>query len=123
MAVRGDLCDCSIIHEDTVAEAKEALPNEGYLNALTDFFKVFGDTSRVKILLALEVHEMCVCDLAVLLNVTKSAVSHQLRALKENGLVKFRREGKIVYYSLLNPHISIILKQGLDYLSELEERN
>lgn len=120
MAIRGDICDCSIIHDEVVAEVKKALPSEERMSALADFFKVFGDPSRVKILLALEAHEMCVCDLAVLLNVTKSAISHQLRAFRENGLVTFRREGKVVYYSLADSHVNTILEQGLDHIVETE---
>lgn len=121
MVMRGDVCDCSIIHDDVVARVREAMPIEEHTYALADFFKVFADTSRTKILLSLDQHEMCVCDLAVILNVTKSAVSHQLRTLRENNLVKFRREGKVVYYSLADAHVRSILEQGLDHISETEE--
>lgn len=120
MPIRGDVCDCTIIHDEVVAAAMEELPVDEDIYTLADFFKVFGDTSRVKLLLALDKHEMCVCDLAVLLNVTKSAVSHQLRALRQSNLVTFRREGKIVYYSLADSHVQSILLQGLEHIAEPE---
>lgn len=117
MPTRGDVCNCTIIHDEVVAAAAEELPADEDVYTLADFFKVFGDASRVKLLLALDRHEMCVCDLAALLNVTKSAVSHQLRTLRQNNLVTFRREGKIVYYSLADSHVQSILLQGLEHIA------
>lgn len=111
-------CDCDVIHEDIVNEIREKMqPKEEYLN-LASLFKMFGDGTRIQILHALEQSEMCVCDLAVLLGVTKSAISHQLKALRLANLVKFRREAQIVYYSLADDHVKEILDKGLEHLLE-----
>ena len=111
-------CDCDVIHENIVNEIREKMqPKEEYLE-LASLFKMFGDGTRVQILHALEHGEMCVCDLAVLLGVTKSAVSHQLKALRLANLVKFRREAQIVYYSLADEHVKEILDKGLEHLHE-----
>lgn len=111
-------CDCDVIHEDIVNEIREKMqPKEEYLN-LASLFKMFGDGTRVQILHALEQGEMCVCDLAVLLGVTKSAISHQLKSLRLANLVKFRREAQIVYYSLADEHVKEILDKGLEHLHE-----
>lgn len=112
------LCDCDVIHGDVVSLVRERLTEEGTLYDLADFFKVLGDSTRVKIMSALDVHEMCVCDLAVLLNMTKSAISHQLRSLKQANLVRFRREGKVVYYALSDDHVRDILEKGLEHIRE-----
>lgn len=111
-------CDCDVIHEDIVNKVKEKMPQEETLYDLAELFKVFGDTTRIKILWALDECEMCVCDIAVLLNMTQSAISHQLRVLKQANLVKYRREGKIVFYSLEDEHIKLIFDQGLVHISE-----
>lgn len=111
-------CDCTIIHEDTVNMVRGKMPLEENLYDLAELFKVFGDTTRIKILWALAESEMCVCDIAALLNMTQSAISHQLRVLKQARLVKFRREGKIVYYSLDDEHIKRIFDQGLTHINE-----
>lgn len=111
-------CDCDVIHENVVNEVREKMqPKEEYLE-LASLFKMFGDGTRIQILHALEQSEMCVCDLAVLLGVTKSAVSHQLKALRLANLVKFRREAQIVYYSLADDHVKEILDKGLEHLHE-----
>lgn len=111
-------CDCTIIHEDIVSAVRESMPPEENLYDLADLFKVFGDTTRIKILYALVASEMCVCDIAVLLNMTQSAISHQLRILKQANLVKFRKEGKVVYYSLDDEHVKQIFDQGLIHILE-----
>ncbi|GHV09443.1 transcriptional regulator [Clostridia bacterium] len=111
-------CDCVIIHEDVVDAARAAMPEQRTLIQLAELFKVFGEPTRVKILSALQISEMCVCDIAALLGMTKSAISHQLRALRQAKLVKFRKEGKIVYYSPDDEHIGMIFKQGLAHVSE-----
>ena len=111
-------CNCDIIHEDVVTRVKETMPQEEILYDLAEFFKVFGDSTRIKILWTLEEAEMCVCDIACLLNMTQSAISHQLRVLKQANLVKFRKEGKVVYYSLNDDHVKSILEQGLTHISE-----
>ena len=94
------------------------LPDENELADLAELFKVFGDSTRIKILYLLFESEMCVCDIAALLNMTISAISHQLRVLKQSQLVRFRREGKTVYYSLADDHVRSILAQGMDHVCE-----
>ena len=111
-------CNGNIIHEDIVVRVKDQLPAEETLYDLAELFKVFGDTTRIKIICALFESEMCVCDLSCLLNMTQSAISHQLRVLKSARLVKFRREGKGVYYSLDDEHIKHIYDAGLNHISE-----
>lgn len=113
-----DRCDCNVIHEDIVHEVKEKMPSEENLYDLAELFKVFGDTTRIKILWALAESEMCVCDIAVLLNMTQSAISHQLRVLKQARLVKNRKDGKVVYYSLDDAHVKQIFDQGLIHINE-----
>lgn len=113
-----DRCDCSVIHEDVVNNVKKKMPPEENLYDLAELFKVFGDTTRIKILWALDEAEMCVCDLAALLNMTQSAISHQLRILRQARLVKYRKEGKIVYYSLDDEHVKHIFDQGLIHINE-----
>lgn len=106
------------VHEKVVEKVQNKMPAEEKLQGLADFFKVFGDTTRIKILYVLLQSEMCVYDIATLLNMTQSAISHQLRILKQMQLVKFRREGKIVLYSLSDSHIENILNQGMEHISE-----
>ncbi|MCX7745973.1 MAG: metalloregulator ArsR/SmtB family transcription factor [Clostridia bacterium] len=113
-----DKCDCNIIHEDIISKVQSNMPREENLYDLAELFKVFGDTTRIKILYALFASEMCVCDIAVLLNMTQSAISHQLRVLKQARLVKYRKEGKIVYYSLDDEHVKQIFDQGLVHITE-----
>lgn len=113
-----DSCDCNVIHEKVVAAVRKNMPRETLLLDLADLFKVFGDSTRVKILCALLRAEMCVCDIAVLLGMSKSAISHQLRTLRQTRLVKYRREGKVVYYSLEDEHVGTIFDQGLVHVSE-----
>lgn len=111
-------CNCTIIHEEVVNNVKGKLPDDETLYDLGELFKVFGDTTRVKILCALIEAEMCVCDIAALLGMTQSAVSHQLRVLKQSRLVKPRKEGKVVYYSLEDEHVTNIFAQGLVHIKE-----
>lgn len=113
-----DRCDCNIIHEDVVNDVREHMPDDDILIDLADFFKVFGDSTRMKILCALFRAEMCVCDIAALLGMTKSSISHQLRVLKQSKLVKYRKDGKVVYYSLADDHVKTIFDQGLNHLCE-----
>lgn len=112
------LCDCDVIHSEVVDKVKERMPNDEVLYDLSDFFKIFGDSTRLKIIWALDENEMCVCDIAVLLNMTKSAISHQLKTLRQENLVKFRREGKVVYYSLKDDHVSDIFEKGMEHIKE-----
>lgn len=113
-----EICDSVVIHKEVVENTKIKMPDDTSLNELADFFKIFGDSTRVRILWALNESEMCVCDIAALLNMSQSSISHQLRVLKQNKFVKNRRDGKVVYYSLLDEHISYILKQGFTHISE-----
>jgi ArsR family transcriptional regulator len=113
-------CDCTVIHEDVISSVREKMPEEELLLELANTFKVFGDPTRVRILSALLHSEMCVCDIAALLGMTKSAISHQLRSLRQTKLVKYRRDGKVVYYSLDDEHVELIFEQGLAHVSEGE---
>ncbi len=111
-------CDCNIIHEEAVEKARKLMPEESKLYELADLFKVFGDSTRVKILYAISDFEMCVCDIALLLGMTQSAISHQLRVLKQARLVKYRKNGKSTFYSLDDEHVELIFKQGLMHINE-----
>lgn len=111
-------CEYIHVHKDIVDAVNNAMPDEELLYDLADFFKVFGDSTRIKILYVLMQSEMCVCDIAQLLNASQSAVSHQLRVLKQMQLVKFRREGKTIFYSLSDGHITTILSQGFEHIKE-----
>lgn len=106
------------LDEATRKEIEETMPPKEELQDLADFFKVFGDPTRLKILYVLKCSEMCVLDIAKLLSMTQSAISHQLRVLKQMDLVKNRREGKTIFYSLADSHIVTILSQGLDHIEE-----
>lgn len=112
------ICDCEVIHGDIVNEVKKRMPHDEDIYDLSDFFKVLGDSTRMKIIWALDESEMCVCDIAVLLNMTKSAISHQLRSLRNADLVKFRKEGKTVYYSLKDEHVRDIYEKGMEHIKE-----
>ncbi|QUH20047.1 ArsR/SmtB family transcription factor [Alkaliphilus sp. B6464] len=115
--VNTESCNCNVIHEDVVNRVKQSMPQEEKLYDLAELFKVFGDTTRIKILHALFEAEMCVCDIAVLLGMNQSAISHQLRVLKQAGLVKFRKDGKVVYYSLDDEHVKNIFEQGFIHIN------
>ena len=110
------VCEYTVIHQEVIDKIK--LPEEEVLYDLGDFFKILGDSTRIKILSALFQSEMCVCDIAALLGMTQSAISHQLRVLKQGRLVKHRKDGKVVYYSLDDDHIKHIVDQGLTHISE-----
>ena len=113
-----ECCDIFQVHEELVKKAEENILDEDRLKELADFFKVFADTTRLRILSVLFQSEMCVCDLAEVLGMTQSAISHQLRILKQMKLVKNRREGKTVFYSLADGHIQTIMNQGLEHIME-----
>ena len=110
------MCDCEMIHEAVVDDTRKRMQTEQEYLDLAALFKMFGDGTRVKILHALELNEMCVCDIAALLGMTKSAVSHQLKALRLGRLVKSRRDGQVVYYSLADDHVKYILDIGFDHI-------
>lgn len=111
-------CGYYHIHEDIVEKVNKNMPDEEVLYDLAELFKIFGDSTRIKILYALLESEMCVCDIATLLNMTQSAISHQLRALKQSKLIRYRREGKTVFYSLADSHVVTIISQGLEHVEE-----
>ena len=111
-------CDYMHLHEKVIEQVQEEMPEEEILYDLAELFKVFGDSTRIKILYVLFQSEMCVCDIAQLLNMSQSAISHQLRVLKQAQLVKYRREGKTVFYSLADAHVNTILNQGLEHIEE-----
>ena len=114
----GFCCDAQELHEDRLALVKEALPEETELYDLAELFKVFGDSTRVRILFVLFRCEVCVCDLAEVLSMTQSAISHQLRLLKQAKLVKSRREGKSIFYSLADEHVRTIISMGQEHIEE-----
>lgn len=116
--VEAECCDTVMTHEDIIKEVEKKLPAEETIRELADFYKVFGDATRVRILCVLLQAEVCVCDLAELLGMTQSAISHQLRVLKQMKLVKNRREGKTVFYSLADGHIQTIISQGMEHIAE-----
>ena len=111
-------CEMLHHHDEVVKMVTDEMPQEEDLYDLADFFKVFADTTRIKILYVLLKKEMCVCDIAQTLEMTQSAISHQLRILKQMDLVKNRRDGKTIYYSLADNHIVSILNQGMEHINE-----
>ncbi len=113
MVCKIEMCDCNVIHKEIVEAVKEQIPEDRRISVISEFYKIFSDSTKLKILWALDISEMCVCDLAVLVNVTKSAISHQLKILKEANLVKFRKEGKNVYYSLSDNCVKEIIEKGV----------
>ena len=111
-------CGYMHLHEDVVRRVEAEMPEEGALFDLAELFKVFGDSTRIRILYLLFESEMCVCDIAQLLGMTQSAISHQLQVLKKSKLVKYRRQGKTVFYSLADAHVRAIIGQGMEHVSE-----
>lgn len=112
------MCDCEVIHEDVVERVRKMMPNGRDFQDLANLYKMFSDNTRVRILWALSREDMCVCDLAVLLGMTKSAVSHQLKSLRLTNLVKFDKQGKVVYYSLADDHVKDIFEKGFEHIHE-----
>ena len=117
-----DLCEISTIHDDVLSRVREKMPPEEPVYEVSELFKVFGDSTRSRIICALSIEEMCVCDLAALLNMTHSAISHQLRLLKVSRIVKCRKEGRVVYYSLDDLHITKIFSMAFEHVMEKFER-
>ena len=111
-------CEYIHIHEDIVEQVNQNMPDEEILYDLAELFKIFGDSTRIKILYVLFESEMCVCDIAQLLNMNQSAISHQLKILKQSRLVKSRRDGKAVFYSLADSHVRTIINQGMEHIEE-----
>ena len=111
---------CELMHDDDeiVERVQKEMPGEDTMYDLTELFRIFGDSTRIRILYVLFEAEMCVCDIAALLGMTQSAISHQLKALKNARLVKSRRDGKTVFYSLADDHVKTIIDQGLEHILE-----
>lgn len=110
------ICECDVVHEDAVATAKKQMPSDGLVDGLSGFFKILGDPTRIRIVCALDQTELCVCDLSATLGMTKSAISHQLNTLRGANLVKYRRDGKNVYYSLDDQHVSDIVERAMEHV-------
>ena len=113
-----ECCEFMHAHDEIVERVQKEMPGEDTLYDLTELFRIFGDSTRIRILYVLFEEEMCVCDIAALLGMTQSAISHQLRVLKQMRLVSFRRDGKTVFYKLADAHIQTILAQGMEHISE-----
>lgn len=111
-------CDCDVIHQDVVDKVKSEMLDDDSLINMADFYKALSDSTRIKIINALYISEMCVCDISVLLNMTKSAISHQLKNLKELNLIKSRKQGKEVYYSLADRHVGIVFEITKEHVQE-----
>lgn len=109
---------CNVIHEDVVERVSNKMIEPDIVGDLAEFFKVFGDSTRLKILYALSLSEMCVCDIAAVLGTSQSAISHQLKMLRQMRLVKYRREGRVIYYSHDDEHITQIFRKGLEHINE-----
>lgn len=116
MAKNEFICDCNIIHHEVVDNTIKNMPKEDVLNKLAEFFKILGDTTRMKILFALDQNEMCVCDIANVLGMSKSSVSHQLGTLRRSGIVKCRKSGKEVFYMLDDNHVKEVIEVGTEHI-------
>ena len=116
-------CDCDAIHQDAVVRALKNRPERGELDQLSNLFKILGDRTRIAILQTLDQNEMCVCDLANVLDMTKSSISHQLATLREAHIIKSRRAGKEVYYTMDDDHVTKLYELGLAHIKHLEETN
>ena len=118
LEAEAECCESFQVHSDMVEAVRCHMPEDELLDSISDTFKVFGDKTRIKILYVLHTCELCVCDIAQLLDMNQSAISHQLRVLKQMRLVSFRRDGKTVFYKLADAHIQAILAQGMEHISE-----
>ncbi|MDU7165260.1 metalloregulator ArsR/SmtB family transcription factor [Finegoldia magna] len=116
--INDEKCEVTLIHEDNVKKAINELPDDELIADLSDMFKIFGDQTRVKILMALESGELCVCDIAAVMDMSQSAISHQLRVLKQSNIVKTRRQGKVVYYSISDDHVKEIFDIAIVHVQE-----
>ena len=116
MARNEFICDCSVIHQDAVDETIKNMPDADIFNKLAEFFKILGDTTRAKILFALDQNEMCVCDIANVLGMSKSSISHQLGTLRRSGIVKCRKSGKEVFYMLDDNHVKEVFEIGVEHI-------
>ena len=117
--IKENMCDCDCIHEESVKIATSKMLDEDLFDKLINFYKMIADSTRSKILFVLDQHEMCVCDIAYTLGMSKSLVSHQLKLLKDNNIVKSRKEGKEVFYTLSDNHVKEVFNVGIEHVSEL----
>ena len=115
------ICDCNIIHQDKVKDTLNKMPKDDLFNKLAEFFKILGDTTRAKILYALDQNEMCVCDIANVLGMSKSSISHQLGTLRRMNIVKCRKDGKEVYYSIDDDHVKGLFELGIEHITERKD--
>ena len=115
------MCDCNIIHEEVVKDTLNKMPQPELFDKIAEFFKIIGDPTRTKILFALDQNEMCVCDIANVLGMTKSSISHQLATLRKSGIVKCRREGKEIYYTLDDEHVKQVFEIGIEHIEHKEQ--
>ena len=120
MSINEYMCDCNMIHENVVKNTLSKMPEKELFQKLADFFKMIGDPTRTKILFALDQNEMCVCDIANVLGMTKSSISHQLATLKQSGIVKYRKEGKEVYYTLDDDHVQQVFEIAIEHIQHKE---
>lgn len=111
-----EMCDCNVIHENVVEDVKSKMLDNEFITEISTFFKILGDNTRVKILFALDHNEMCVCDIANVLNMTKSSISHQLSYLKDLNIVKSKKSGKEVYYSLDDEHVKEVFEVAISHI-------
>lgn len=116
MAKNEFVCDCNVIHQEIVEDTLQKMADEDLLNKLAEFFKILGDTTRTKILYALDKNEMCVCDIANVLNMSKSSISHQLGTLRRSGIVKCKKIGKEVFYMLDDDHVKQLFEVGIEHI-------
>ncbi len=118
------ICDCNIIHKEVVEDTLAKMLQPDLFDKIAEFFKIIGDPTRTKILFALDQNEMCVCDIANVLGMTKSSISHQLAVLRKSGIVKYRRDGKEIYYTLDDEHVKQVFEVGIEHIEHKdEERN
>ncbi len=120
MSINEYMCDCNMIHENVVKDTLSKMPEKELFQKLAEFFKMIGDPTRTKILFALDQNEMCVCDIANVLGMTKSSISHQLATLKQSGIVKYRKEGKEVYYTLDDDHVQQVFEIAIEHIQHKE---
>ena len=112
------VCECDEVHSELVKMKRERMPKESEIYYLADFFKIFGDSTRMSILFAIDGEAMCVCDIAELLGMTKSVVSHQLKVLRQSHLITYRKSGKNVFYSLADDHVRDIIEKAFEHINE-----
>ena len=117
--MKEETCECTVIHKDIVENVKKNMISDDLVFDVAELFKIFGDSTRMKIICALKMSELCVCDIANITNSTQSAISHQLRILKQSKLIKSRKEGKVVYYSLADEHVVKIFEIGCEHIEEV----